>query len=71
MKILIRQKGRELFLGRNNYWVDRPDKAITFTSGVEAIEYLAHRGIMNVEIYYSFADRSENFAVPIGPGSSG
>ena len=65
MKILIRQKGRELFLNRNNYWVNSPEKALNFATGVEAIDYLTRRGLMNVEIFYSFADRSENFAVPI------
>jgi len=67
MKILIRQ--HRLFLTWNNYWIDSPDKALSFQTGVEAIDYVAQRGLLNVELFYSFDNVSDNFSVPLGAGT--
>jgi|SoiMethySBSTD1v2_1073268.scaffolds.fasta_scaffold1471269_2 hypothetical protein len=65
MKILIRQKGCELFLNRNNEWVDNLERALTFATGVAAINHATDFGMVNVELFYWFEEDGDIFAFPL------
>jgi len=67
MKILLRDKCQERYLGQRDSWVTDVGEARDFRQGKDAISHAILRGFAGVDLLYVFSDSKYNFALPLPP----
>jgi hypothetical protein len=65
MKIFIRDKIKKLYLTTDDQWTADVNQARDFKEGGDAISHAAEYGLTDIELYYAFPEKTDNFVLPL------
>ncbi len=70
MKVLIRDKSKNVYLAADGTWVNNFEQALDFSSSTQAIAHIAAQRLVGVELFFAFPRSEFNFTCPVDPADA-